>query len=60
MKLTKIQYQQLEESMPIAKKPVKISNYKFMCAMFYIIENVCKWGGTTEKIWKVAHSLCET
>ena len=45
MKLTKIQYKKLEESMPIAKKPVKISNYKFMCAMFYIIENVCKWGG---------------
>ena len=43
MKLTKIQYKKLEELMPIARKPAKASNYKFMCAMLYIIENVCKW-----------------
>ena len=29
--------------MPIARKPAKISNYKFMCMMLYIIENCCKW-----------------
>ena len=39
MKLIKIQYKKLEESMPIARKPAKISNYKFMCVMLYIIEN---------------------
>ena len=25
--------------MPIARKPAKISNYEFMCAMLYIVEN---------------------
>ena len=44
MKLTKIQYKKLEELMPVAKKPAKLSNYKFMCAMLYMIENGCKWG----------------
>ena len=29
--------------MPITRKPSKISNYKFMYAMLYIIENGCKW-----------------
>ena len=43
MKLTKIKYKQLEESMAMAGKSAKISNYKFICAMLYIIENDCKW-----------------
>ena len=42
MKLTKIQYKKLEELMPFVRKPAKVSNYKFMCAMLYIIENSCK------------------
>ena len=42
MKLTKIQYKQLEELMLIARKPAKVSNYKFMCAMLYVIKNGCK------------------
>ena len=29
--------------MPIVRKPAKVLNYKFMCAMLYIIENGCKW-----------------
>ena len=37
MELTKAQYKKLEKLMPIARKPAKISNYKF------IIENGCKW-----------------
>ena len=43
MKLTKIQYKKLKELMPIARKSAKVSNYKFMCAILYIIENGCKW-----------------
>ena len=39
MKLTKIQHKKLEVLMPIARKPSEISNYKFMCAIPYIIEN---------------------
>ena len=52
MKLTKIQYKKLEKLMTIARKPAKVSNYKFMCAMFYIIENVCKWGILLKKSGK--------
>ena len=29
--------------MPIARKPAKVSNYKLMCAILYIIDNGCKW-----------------
>ena len=36
MKLTKTQHKKLEQLIPLARKPAKISNYKF------IIENCCK------------------
>ena len=49
MKLTKTQYKKLEGLMPIARKPVKISNYEFMCAMLYIVENGCKWRALPKK-----------
>ena len=52
MKLTKIQYKKLEELMLIARKPAKVSNYKFMCAMLYIIENGCKWRALPKKYGK--------
>ena len=29
--------------MPVARKPATISNYQFLCALLYIIENGCKW-----------------
>ena len=43
MKLKKAQYKKLEELVPIARKSVKVSNYKFICTMLYIIENGYKW-----------------
>ena len=46
MKLTEIQYKELEALMPIARKPAKISNYKF------IIENCCKWINLPKKYRK--------
>ena len=49
MKLTKTQYKKLEGLMPIARKPAKISNYEFMCAMLYIVENGCKWRALPKK-----------
>ena len=49
MELTKTQYKKLEGLMPIARKPVKISNYEFMCAMLYIVENGCKWRALPKK-----------
>ena len=38
--------------MPIARKPAKVSNYKFMCAMLYIVENGCKWRALPKKYGK--------
>ncbi len=59
MKFTKIQYKnkKLEELMPIAGKPAKISKYEFMCAMLYIIKNGCKWVTLPRKYgnW---HAIC--
>ena len=52
MKLTKIKYKKLEELMPIARKPAKVSNYQFMCVMPYIIENGCKWRALPKKYGK--------
>ena len=49
MKLTKTRYKKLDELMPIARKPAKISNYEFICAMLYIVENGCKWKALPKK-----------
>ena len=35
--------------MPVARKPATISNYKFLCALLYIIENGCKWRALPKK-----------
>ena len=51
MKLTKIRYKKLEELMPIARKPA-VSNYEFMSAVIYIIENGYKWRKLTKKYGK--------
>ena len=49
MELTKIQSKKIGELRPIARKPAKVSNYKFMYAMFHIIENGCKWRALPKK-----------
>ena len=36
----------------MARKSAKVSNYKFMCAMLYIIENTYKWRALTQKYGK--------
>ena len=38
--------------MPIPRKPAGISNYQFMCALLYIIENGCKWRALPKKYGK--------
>lgn len=35
--------------MPVARKPATISNYRFLCALLYIIENGCKWRALPKK-----------
>ena len=52
MKLIKTQHKKSNKSMPIAKKTAKISSYKFMRAMLYIIENGCKWMAVQKKYGK--------
>ena len=46
--------------MTIARKPAKISNYKFICAMLYIIENGCKWRALPKKYghWHTIYMRC--
>ena len=38
--------------MPVVRKPAKISNHKFMCAMLYILENAGKWRALPKKYGK--------
>ena len=52
MELTKGQYKKIEHLMPIPRKPPEISNYKFLCALLYMIENGCKWRALPEKFGK--------
>ena len=47
--MTKKQFAKIECFMPIARKKPSISNYQFMCALLYIIENGCKWRALPKK-----------
>ena len=57
MRLTKIQYKKLSELMPITRKMAKISNYKFMREMLYIIENIFKWSLLPKRYgkWRIVY-----
>ena len=52
MKLTKKQFSKIEHLMPIPRKPPEISNYQFLCALLYMIENGCKWKALPKKFGK--------
>ena len=52
MKLTKKQYANIEHLMPKARKPAEVSNYQFMSALLYMIENGCKWRALPKKYGK--------
>jgi len=43
MKITKKQFEKIEKYLPKQRGNVKISNYDFINAILYIIENGCKW-----------------
>lgn len=43
MKLTREQFAKIERLMPKPRKRPTISNYDFLCALLYVIENGCKW-----------------
>ena len=43
MRLTKEQFAKIEHLMPIPRRKPEVSNYDFLCALLYIIENGCKW-----------------
>ena len=47
--MTKKQFAKIERFMPVARKKSSISNYQFMCALLYIIENGCKWRALPKK-----------
>lgn len=52
MKLTKKEFKKIEHLMPKARKKPTVSNYQFMCALLYIIENGCKWRALPKKYGK--------
>ena len=43
MKLTEKQFAKIEHLMPTPRRKPEVSNYDFLCALLYIIENGCKW-----------------
>lgn len=52
MKLTRKQFSKIEHLMLVARKPAEISNYQFLCALLYMIENGCKWRVLPKKYGK--------
>lgn len=43
MKLTKEHLKKIERYLPVARKPEKVDILNFLNAVFYVIENGCKW-----------------
>ena len=43
MRLTEKQFAKIENLMPTPRRKPEVSNYDFLCALLYIIENGCKW-----------------
>ena len=43
MRLTEKQFAKIEHLMPTPRRKPEVSNYDFLCALLYIIENGCKW-----------------
>ena len=43
MKITEEQFEKIEKYLPKQRGNVKISNYDFVNAILYVIENGCKW-----------------
>jgi transposase len=43
MVLTHKQLDKIQHLMPVQRRKAEISNYDFLCAILYIIENGCKW-----------------
>ena len=52
MILTKKQFKKIKYLMPKSRKRPVVSNYRFMCALLYMIENGCKWRALPEKYGK--------
>ena len=46
------EYEKIKQLMPKARKPSVVSNYQFLCALLYIIENGCKCRTLPEKYGK--------
>ena len=49
MKLTEKQFAKIEHLMPTPRRKPEVSNYDFLCALLYIIENGCKWRALPSK-----------
>ena len=45
-------YEKIKHLMPKAMKTSIVSNYQFLCALLYIVENGCKWRELPEKYGK--------
>lgn len=45
MRLTEEQYEQIKECFPKHRRASKISNLDILNAIFYVLENGCKWRG---------------
>jgi len=52
MTITHEQFNKIAHLMPVQRRKSEVSNYDFICAMLYIIENGCKWRALPEKYGK--------
>jgi transposase len=43
MEITRDQYEKIKDAAPVQRGNVRIDNLTFLNAIFYIVENGCKW-----------------
>ena len=54
MKLTRKQYKKIQDLLPVQRGNVEIDNFTFLQAIFYVVDNSCKWRALPKKFGKWA------
>ncbi len=48
-KFSRVDFAKIKHLMPKTRKPPVVSNYRFLSALLYIVENGCKWRALPNK-----------
>ena len=57
MEISGEQYARIKDSLPWQRGNVSLTNLEVLNAILYVAEQGCKWRGTSQTVWPLAHDL---